>query len=168
MATITRSSLNIWVFFHPLQTQVITSTTVILCSERGKRKKYLAVTERLGEWRMDWEIWERGGPPQCLMWYMVLSEDVSMVLTFSNRRSLSYKSQSIDFIIESKDWHNTRNIFIVKIKKNSTIMLSEKDFFKYPDIRQHFLKYLNTYICLVCWRRFQNPVKHLRWGFWQK
>ena len=138
MATITRSSLNncffFW-FFHPLQTQVITSTRVILCSEREKRKKYLVVTERLGKWRMDWEIWERGGPPQCLMWYIVLSEDVSMALTFLNRRSLSYRSQSIDFIIESKDWHNTRNVFIVKTKKKSAIMLSEKDCFRYLDIR---------------------------------
>ena len=138
MATITRSSLNncfFFCFFHPLQTQVITSTRVILCSEREKRKKYLVVTERLGKWRMDWEIWERGGPPQCLMWYIVLSEDVSMALTFLNRRSLSYRSQSIDFIIESKDWHNTRNVFIVKTKKKSAIMLSEKDCFRYLDIR---------------------------------
>ena len=134
MVTIPRSSL-ISLSFHLLQIQLITSAKGILCSEKGKRKKYLVVTERPGKWRMDWEIWERGGPPQCLMWYIVFSEDVSMVSTFSNRRSLSYRSQSIDFIIESKDWHNTRNIFIVKTKKKSAIMLSEKDCFKYPDIR---------------------------------
>ena len=103
MATDPRSS-QISVSFHPLQIQMITSTTVILCSERERRKKYLVVTERLGKWKMDWEIWERGGPSQCLIWYIVLSEDVGMVLILSWRRSLSYRSQSTDLLIKSIGW----------------------------------------------------------------
>ena len=103
MVTIPRSSL-ISLSFHLLQIQLITSPKGILCSEKGKRKKYLVVTERPGKWRMDWEIWERGGPPQCLMWYRILSEDVSIASTLSYRRSLPYGNQSNDLIIKSMDW----------------------------------------------------------------